>query len=121
MGAWAVVLALSSPPDPPFHACCTTWPSVYCPQGSLYRLLKKQGSSPVHLYSDEDALRWTKNIVNGLMYLHELQPMIIHRDVRNNIELYDSRECIDVRVYTCRPEGYTFCQSVLSTRMSRCI
>jgi serine/threonine protein kinase len=34
------------------------------------------------LYSHADALRWATQVAQGLAYLHERSPQIIHRDLK---------------------------------------
>ncbi|KAL4457677.1 hypothetical protein ABPG75_012542 [Micractinium tetrahymenae] len=55
----------------------------FCGGGSLGELVRRQMVSPFkRLYSDADALRWSLQIAQALMYLHESMPVVIHRDLK---------------------------------------
>lgn len=42
-------------------------------------------------YSSSQALRWVADIAYGLAAMHELQPMVLHRDVKKeNVMLVES-------------------------------
>ena len=49
-------------------------------QGELYKLLKKRASAGNIPFSEEQAARYARDIVNGLVYLHSQG--IIHRDLK---------------------------------------
>lgn len=55
----------------------------YMNAGNLKRLVQNQMLSlPRRLYSYVSALRWSLQIANGLAYLHNSHPMVIHRDLK---------------------------------------
>ena len=50
--------------------------------GTLMRIVCRQMESDEEMYRLEDAVRWLIGIARGLKYLHECQPMVIHRDLK---------------------------------------
>ncbi|GAX81842.1 hypothetical protein CEUSTIGMA_g9270.t1 [Chlamydomonas eustigma] len=50
--------------------------------GTLKSLISRQMKSIEPLYRMRDAIRWLISIALGLKYLHERQPMVIHRDLK---------------------------------------
>ena len=46
------------------------------------RIVCRQMESDEEMYRLEDAVRWLIGIARGLKYLHECQPMVIHRDLK---------------------------------------
>lgn len=64
------------------------WRTMYLVQeyartGTLKKLILDQMISPgKKLYSLQDAVRWGKEMAQGLAFLHHSNPMIIHRDLK---------------------------------------
>lgn len=53
--------------------------------GSLSKLIQGQMANPhTVLYSDRQALAWCADIAEALAHLHSMDPMIIHRDVKQD-------------------------------------
>lgn len=50
--------------------------------GTLKHLVSKQMKTDTPLYRMQDALRWMIEMAQGLKYLHQCQPMVIHRDLK---------------------------------------
>ena len=50
--------------------------------GTLMRVVCRQMDSDEEIYRLEDAVRWLVGIAQGLKYLHQCQPMVIHRDLK---------------------------------------
>ena len=54
----------------------------YVDGGTLMRIVNRQMESDDEIYTLEDAVRWLLGIAQGLKYLHNCQPMVIHRDLK---------------------------------------
>ena len=50
--------------------------------GTLKNMVSKQMKTEVPLYRMQDAVRWMIEMAQGLKYLHQCQPMVIHRDLK---------------------------------------
>ncbi|GAX74900.1 hypothetical protein CEUSTIGMA_g2346.t1 [Chlamydomonas eustigma] len=50
--------------------------------GTLMKIVCRQMETDKELYRIEDAVRWLIGIAGGLKYLHQCQPMVIHRDLK---------------------------------------
>jgi serine/threonine protein kinase len=57
-------------------------PYVVLQEGTLHQLLYRQMVTRFHLYSNEQALDWAIQIATGIEHLHNLSPMVIHRDLK---------------------------------------
>lgn len=76
-----------SQPGSPCNSCAALHPCAAVPAGlggSLGDLVRKQmiHNGVRRLYSDADALRWSIQVAQALMYLHESRPVVIHRDLK---------------------------------------
>jgi hypothetical protein len=60
--------------------------------GTLKALLAHQMKSIKDLYKLQDAVRWLMQIASGLAYLHQCQPMVIHRDLKLENILLQGKE-----------------------------
>lgn len=50
--------------------------------GTLKAVVSKQMKTSKNLYRMQDAVRWITEMAQGLKYLHQCQPMVIHRDLK---------------------------------------
>ncbi|KAF6757587.1 CAMK/CAMK-unique protein kinase [Ephemerocybe angulata] len=79
---------------PLFSAVHTTYAdffiTLYCPAGSLYDILKRDGSPAL---PQDDAGMMFRQVVRGLRYLHE-DAMLVHRDMKlENVLVDESGVC----------------------------
>lgn len=54
----------------------------YLPGGSILDLLEDTSSQRSVPFAMQDALRWMVSTAEALQYLHSLNPMIVHRDIK---------------------------------------
>ena len=65
----------------------------FCPGGSLRDIVFQQMITPrKSLYSASDALRWCLQVAKALAYLHAASPKVIHRDLKLDNILLDSKD-----------------------------
>ena len=57
----------------------------YCNSGSLQGVIEKQmnkGTPKLKAYTTSQALQWMLDVAQGIKYLHEASPKILHRDLK---------------------------------------
>ena len=81
------------PPPPPPSRHVSFFVEEYLDGGSLKAaVLGQMVHTGKRTYRYEDALRWSAGVAQGLRYLHEGRPMVIHRDLKlDNILLQVGR------------------------------
>ncbi|KAK6126287.1 hypothetical protein DH2020_039992 [Rehmannia glutinosa] len=86
-----IVLFMGAVTEPPNLSIVTE----YLSRGSLYRLLHKRGAREV--LDEKRRLSMAYDVANGMNYLHNHNPPIVHRDLKSPNLLVDEK-------YTVKPE-----------------